>query len=72
MKTPFWQDRHFWSAVVALGLGIAIRHAPPAWQQDLIEAYGVFAAAGIIVARRQTETQIGLPETPAAEEEAQG
>lgn len=68
MKTAFWKDRHFWSAVLAFGLGVAIRHAPPHWLPDLIEAYGLLAALGIIAARRQTDTNLGLTQSPAVEE----
>lgn len=68
MKTPFWKDPHFWSAVAAFALGVALRHAPPQWQQDLIELYGALVAAGIIAARRQVGTQLSLAAPPVGEE----
>ena len=71
IRTPFWRDAHFWSATAAVALGIAIRHAPPKVQPDLIDIYAALAAGGIIAARRRTDSELVFREvrTPGEERE---
>ena len=63
-KVAFWRDPHFYSAAVSFLFPILFPHVAnhlhPELRAIVLEIYGGLVAAGIIAARRRSDTDLGL------------
>lgn len=63
-RVPFWQDPHFWSALVLALLPVLIKYLPPVPQGIALDVYSALVAAGVISARQSTRSCLGLQKSP--------